>query len=63
MKAYADGDPTRLRRLRGSFKVPVVPGGAIALFHGPGDPGDVHFRVTNAEGETALADGYAQLES
>jgi acyl dehydratase len=61
VKAYAAGDPTRLRRLCARFQAPIVPGGEIGLTHGAGADGDVHFRVVNERGEVALADGYAQV--
>lgn len=63
VKAYAGGDPTCLRRLRARFQAPIVPGGDIALAHGPGGKGQAHFRVANARTETALADGYAEWAS
>src|SRR5262249_20811023 len=60
VKAHADGDPTRLRRLRARFKAPVVPGGSITLVHGRVG-GDVFFRVFDAKGDDAVTEGYAQL--
>ena len=61
VNAYAGGDPGRLQRLRARFQAPIVPGGEVGLTHGPGPEGDVHFRVSNVRGETALAGGYAQV--
>jgi acyl dehydratase len=58
---YAAGDPTRLRRLRARFRAPIVPGHTITLAHGAGAGGDAHFQVANERGETALADGYAEV--
>jgi acyl dehydratase len=57
---YGGGDPTRLGRLRARFKAPVVPGGALTLFHRRANE-DVFFRVVNAAGEDAVTEGYARL--
>lgn len=60
--SYAEGDPTRLLRLRARFKAPIVPGGAMELDHGPGtDDGQVHFRLTNPQGEVSLDGGFARI--
>jgi hypothetical protein len=48
-------------RLRARFQSPLVPGGEITLEHGPGAAGDVHFRVRSAQGDLALALGYARI--
>jgi len=61
VKAHGGSDPTRLRRLRARFQAPIVPGGEIVLRCGADETGGVHFRVANGRGETALAEGYAQL--
>ena len=63
VRAYADGDPSRLRRLRARFRVPVVPGTTLTLAHGAACPGDVHFTVAtaNPHGALALTDGYAHF--
>ncbi|MAE94289.1 MAG: hypothetical protein CL910_06480 [Deltaproteobacteria bacterium] len=62
---HAAGDPTRLRRLRGSFRAMVIPGSEIEVEHSASDaPGGqtiVSFRVRNAEGEEAVADGWAVI--
>jgi len=59
---YAGGDPTRLLRLRARFKAPIVPGGAVEIDHGPGtDDGQVHFRMTNPQGEVSLDGGFARI--
>jgi len=63
VQAYAEGDPTRLRRLRARFRAPIVPGGAIELRHARGHGGGVHFAVINDAGETSLADGFAEIAS
>lgn len=59
---YGSADPGRLRRLRAKFKAPVIPGHDVTLLHGRDENDVVHFRVINHLGETALADGLAQLE-
>ncbi len=61
VRRYAGGDPTRLRRLRASFKSPAIPGHSITLMHGAGGPAEVFFRVLTHEGALALADGLATL--
>jgi acyl dehydratase len=59
---HAGGDPTRLLRLRARFEAPIVPGGAVELLLGPGAEDDqVHFRMTNPQGEVALDGGFARI--
>jgi acyl dehydratase len=58
---YAEGDPTRLKRLRAAFKSPVIPGHPVTLVFSPAAQGEVHFRVLNHEGALALADGVASI--
>jgi acyl dehydratase len=57
---FAGGDPTRLRRLAGQFRAPVIPGTAI-VFEGGRAGAQVQFEVRNAEGEPAIAGGRALL--
>jgi len=60
----ADGDPTRLERLHGRFAAMVLPGTAIRVLHGkPGPEGALAFRVDNAEGQPAVAAGFAVLRA
>lgn len=62
---YADGDPGRLRRLRGRFRAMVIPGSEIELCDrsAPGEEGEtfVSFAVHNAEGDEAVSDGFALI--
>ena len=59
---HADGDPARLKRLRATFRAPVVPGHEITLLHGSCQEAAVAYRVINHRGEVAIADGYAEIE-
>ena len=59
----ADGDPSKLRRLRARFKAPVLPGHAITLQCAAESRGRVPFRVLNHKGEVAIEGGFAQLEA
>jgi acyl dehydratase len=60
--SHAEGDPTRLLRLRARFKAPIVPGGALELDHGPGaGEGQAHFRMTTPQGAIALDGGFARI--
>jgi acyl dehydratase len=61
VRFYAQGDPARLKRLRATFKAPVVPGHQISLVHDAAN-GVVGYRVINHLGEIAVADGFAEIE-
>jgi acyl dehydratase len=61
VERYCDGDPTRLRRLYGSFRAMVVPGWPITLVHRRLGDGRVRFVVRNHVGEAAVADGLAEV--
>ena len=63
MAFHADGDPGRLKRLRATFKAPVVPGHQITLLHDSSGKGAVVYRVINHRGEMAIADGFAEVDS
>ena len=58
----ADGDASKLRRLRARFKAPVLPGHPITLQLAADSRGRVTFRVLNHNGEVAVEGGFAQLE-
>lgn len=59
----AEGDASKLRRLRARFRAPVLPGHAIALQFAVESRGRVPFRVLNHKGEVAVEGGFAQLEA
>ncbi len=62
---HADGQPARLRRLRGRFRAMVLPGTRIEICHQAGSPlpegTPIAFRVRNAEGQDAIEDGFALI--
>ena len=58
----ADGDASRLRRLRARFKAPVLPGHAITLQFAALSRGGIPFRVLNHKGEVTVESGFAQVE-
>jgi len=55
------GEPARLRRLHGRFAAMVVPGTTIAVEIGAARDGELAFRVRNAAGEAAVAQGLARI--
>jgi acyl dehydratase len=57
---FLGGEPTRLRRLAGQFRAPVIPGTAI-VFEGGRAGAQIEFEVRNAEGALAIAEGRALL--
>jgi acyl dehydratase len=59
LRAYADADPRRLRRLHGRFRGMVIPGTEITVEHAARRDGGVHFLVRNDRGEPAIDQGYA----
>ena len=58
---HAGGDPARLKRLRATFRAPVIPGHGITLLHGSCQEAAVAYQVINHRGEIAIADGFAEL--
>ena len=58
---HAGGDPARLKRLRATFRAPVIPGHEITLLHGSCQEAAVAYQVINHRGEIAIADGFAEL--
>jgi acyl dehydratase len=65
VRRFADGDPTRLRRLGGHFKGRVIPGTTIAVGTRGDDlePRGVRVEVRNAQDEIALGGGRAVVAS
>jgi acyl dehydratase len=61
VRRRAGGDPLRLRRLAGRFSAMVIPGTSIQVELGSARDELVHFRVRNAAGEVAIAQGVVEL--
>ncbi len=63
IRRWCDGQPSRLERLYGRFTGMVIPGEPIVIQHGPAGDGKVSFVVWNHEGEPAISDGLAEVET
>jgi acyl dehydratase len=65
VRHFAAGEPRRLRRLAGEFRAVIVPGCSVRLRHSAAVGADgvtiVRFIVLNAAGQTAIADGVAEI--
>lgn len=62
VRACAGGRPARLKRLRGWFAAPVVPGTSITLHHShPTREGILAFMVRDADGRAVVTDGVAEI--
>jgi acyl dehydratase len=61
VRIYAAQNPARLRRLRGRFQAPVIPGTHIELQH-RAQGNEIHFQVLTSEGKIAIAQGFAEIE-
>jgi acyl dehydratase len=64
VRAHANGEPARLRRIACNFKGVVVPGAQITLEHEreKDTRGRVAFAVRNARGELAMTHGIAEFQ-
>ena len=66
VRRRAGGDPGRVARLTGRFAAMVIPGTSIRVELGPAPAngaGWVAYRVRNAEGQLAVAQGLAELRA
>jgi acyl dehydratase len=61
VRLYAEGDPSRLRRLHGRFRAMVIPGSDITVEHSAAADGRVFFAVRNEAGEPAVSHGLAEI--
>ena len=61
IRAAADGDPRRLRRLAGRFKGVVFPGDTLELEYGREDKSTLQFAVRTPRGELAITHGVAEI--
>lgn len=63
IETVAGGDPTRLARLAVKFSRPVFPGQEITVRIYAGGDGRHGFEALNADGQTVVKDGLAELRS
>jgi acyl dehydratase len=62
IRAYAQNEPVRLRRLRARFAATVAPGESLTLYSsGSRDSANVHFVIRNGEGRVVVDDGFAEF--
>ena len=62
IRAAADGDPRRLRRLAGRFKGVVFPGDTLELEYGREDKSTLQFAVRTPRGGLAITHGVAEID-
>lgn len=60
MHAFADGDPTRVRAVRGRFTRPVLPGDTLKV-QAWNDEGTLRFRTVAADGQPVIDHGVFRL--